>query len=285
VTVTDLPPGRTARIWIPVPPSNAEQEVKVVTQQLPGEGKVGRDKTYGNDILYVEGKAGPDGKLPLKIIYRVTRKEVQGPSGTVEEPARLARFLQPDARVPISGKPLELLQGVNVPEEPLAAAKVLYDVVNRHLRYSKDVPGWGRGDSVWACESKSGNCTDFHSLFASLARSRRIPVQFEIGFPLPEMPGAGEVKGYHCWAKFYVAGEGWIPVDISEANKFPRLAEYYFGNLTADRVAFNVGRDLELTPRQDAGPLNYFVFPHVEVDGRPHPPEKQQRTFAFRDVS
>src|SRR5947207_2846041 len=83
----------------------------------------------------------------------------------------------------------------------------------------------GQGDSVWACESKYGNCTDFHSLFISLARSQKIPAQFEIGFPIPEKRSAdemSEVPGYHCWAKFRPQGKGWIPVDISEASKNPK---------------------------------------------------------------
>ena len=27
------------------------------------------------------------------------------------------------------------------------------------------------------------------------------------------------MKGYHCWAEFYVKGKGWIPVDASDASK------------------------------------------------------------------
>src|SRR5881227_3323734 len=102
--------------------------------------------------------------------------------------------------------------------------------------------GWCRGDAVWACDSRTGNCTDFHSLFIALARSQKIPAKFEIGFGLPEKHGAGEVAGYHCWAKFKPDGKGWVPVDISEANKNPKLKEYYFGNLTPDRVTFTTGR-------------------------------------------
>jgi hypothetical protein len=105
------------------------------------------------------------------------------------------------------------------------AAKVIYNVIDDALTYGKDKPGWGEGDSVWACESKTGNCTDFHSLFLSLARSRGIPAKFESGFLLPEKRGSGDAPGYHCWAKFRPEGKGWIPVDISEANKHPDKRE------------------------------------------------------------
>jgi hypothetical protein len=48
------------------------------------------------------------------------------------------------------------------------------------------------------------------------------------------------------------------------------MKDYYFGNLTADRVMFTVGRDLQLTPRQAGGPVNFLVYPYVEVEGKPH---------------
>ena len=41
-----------------------------------------------------------------------------------------------------------------------------------------------------------------------------------------------------------------MPVDISEANKNPKMKDYYFGNLTEDRVTFTTGRDIDLVPEQ-----------------------------------
>jgi transglutaminase-like putative cysteine protease len=285
-TVTGLKPGQAARIWLPVPPSNADQDVTVVARKLPAEGRIAREPVYGNRVLYLEARADARGGAPLEVVYRVTRREVKGESSPAlkEEADRLARFLQADARVPIEGKPLELLKGKALPRDEEAAARVMYDVVNGHMRYSKEGTGWGRGDSAWACQSGYGNCSDFHSLFISLARSRKIPAKFEIGFPLPEKRGAGEIPGYHCWAWFRPAGKGWVPVDISEANKSPRLRDYYFGHLSPDRVLFSTGRDLELVPRQAGEPLNFFVYPYVEVGGKPYPQEKIRSRFSYRDV-
>jgi hypothetical protein len=62
------------------------------------------------------------------------------------------------------------------------------------------------------------------------------------------------------------------------------MKEYYFGNLTPDRVAFSTGRDLTLVPKQDGPPLNYFIYPYVEVNGVPYPDEKVQRHFTYQDV-
>jgi transglutaminase-like putative cysteine protease len=284
-TVTGLPSDKTARIWVPVPQTSDDQEVEIVSKTLPAEGKLEKELKFGNKMLYVEAKAGPDGTIPLKVTYRITRREVVGKkSKPFDDRDRLVLYLQPDAKVPIDGKPLELIKGKDLPQDQMAAAHVLYDVVKGHMRYSKEGTGWGQGDSVWACDSKYGNCTDFHSLFISLARSQKIPSKFEIGFPIPEKRGAGDIPGYHCWAFFKPKGEGWIPVDISEAWKNPKLQDYYFGNLTEDRVTFSTGRDIDLVPKQEGKPLNFFIYPYVEVDGKPYAADKIQRKFGYVDL-
>ena len=62
-----------------------------------------------------------------------------------------------------------------------------------------------------------------------------------------------------------------MPVDISEADKNPAMKEYYFGNLTENRVTFSPGRGLTLVPKQAGAPPHFFIHPHVEVDGKPMP--------------
>jgi transglutaminase-like putative cysteine protease len=283
--VTGLEPGQRARVWLPVPSSGDDQDVEIVSKDLPAKGRIETEPRYRNRILSVEAKADRQGEISVRMVYRIKRREVRGDrSRELKEDAKqLARLLRPDARVPIDGKPLDLLKGKKLPDDEMAAARVFYDVVNGHMRYSKEGIGWGNGDSVWACEKGYGNCSDFHSLFISLARSRSIPATFEIGFSLPAERGSGDIPSYHCWAKFHSKGKGWVPVDISEANKDPGRRDYYFGNLTQDRVAFSTGRDLDLVPRQSGPPLNFFVYPYVEVDGKEYPQAKIKRRFRFRD--
>lgn len=132
--------------------------------------------------------------------------------------------------------------------------------------YDKSNPGYGRGDSLFACDAQTGNCTDFHSLFSSLGRFRGIPVRFEIGYPL-SLDSEGEISGYHCWAFFWTDEKGWVPVDISEADKNPTKKEYFFGNIDQNRVSISTGRDLLFEPQPESGPVNYFVKPLLEVDG------------------
>ncbi len=192
-------------------------------------------------------------------------------------------YLQPDKLVPVTGLPADLAVKVTEGKDTqLDKARAIYDYVFTTMRYDKTGTGWGHGDVLYACDAKKGNCTDFHSLFIAMARSQGIPARFEIGFPLPADKHSAEIAGYHCWADFFEAKDGWIPVDISEAWKHQEKRDYFFGAHDVNRVQFTMGRDLKLAPAQDGPPLNYFVYPYVEVAGKEYP--NVSLAFSFADV-
>jgi transglutaminase-like putative cysteine protease len=288
-TVSGLSPGEPARIWLPLAAENGQQSAEMLSKSLPvNDAQLGRDARYGNEMLYFSAPADADGQIRFSISYLVTRyaageEPLDDPGTQIEEYA-----LRADTLVPVGGKSLSWLKDVTLPANQMALARVLYDVVDDHMQYRKDKPGWGRGDSNWACESGFGNCTDFHSVFISLARANHLPAKFQIGFSIPAAHGidggSGAVAGYHCWAWFKPDGHGWVPVDISEANKHPEKRDYFFGNLDANRVAFTTGRDLVLDPKQSGPPLNYFIFPYVEVNGEPYAPGKTVTTCSYEDI-
>lgn len=269
-----------------MPSSNSHQEVSdLVTDPVEKLlGKVTIEPRFGNRIRYIEGVADANGMATCDCTYSIVRKEVTG-EGQAPTVAEATKFLLADKLVPIEGKPLTLIEGKILPKNRMELGRVLYDSVNMHMKYSKEGTDWGRGDSNWACDSKFGNCSDFHSLFISLSRSQKMPAKFEIGFSLPEARGGGEIAGYHCWAFFQPEpNKGWIPVDISEANKNPKMSSYYFGNLTENRVALSTGRDITLSPAQAGPPLNFFIHPYAEVDGKPLAAEKIKKKVLFKDV-
>ncbi|MEL7499386.1 MAG: transglutaminase-like domain-containing protein [Planctomycetota bacterium] len=284
-TLKDLPRTGKVKIWVPIAESNSHQTVSYELGEELADLKINRDQVHKNKIGFLETTGNTEYSFSLE--YEVERQvaKLDTSEKTLSE-AKSETYLSANKLVPIDGRPAELLANKSVPDEPTDAAKMLYELVETHMTYDKSKPGYGKGDAIWACDSQTGNCTDFHSLFIALARNQKIPARFEIGFPLPpgdSKPESNQIGGYHCWAWFHIDGQGWTPVDISEADKHPELKNFYFGALTQDRIGFSKGRDIVLVPAAKSEPLNYFVYPHVEVDGEILPKKNIELNFSFTD--
>jgi transglutaminase-like putative cysteine protease len=254
-------PGKPVRIWIPVPQAGPDQETVLLRLDSPWATRFTSDPEFGTRVLLAEGLAAPG---VLSATWRVTRAQPGGGAGTVRTIHREPRgllALTDDIRA-ISAAQTAGRDGVT------AKARALYDWVLSRMTYSKTGTGWGRGDSAYACDALAGNCTDFHSLFMSLAIAAGIPARFNIGYPVP-VSGRGDLAGYHCWAEFHDPVRGWVPVDISEAWKRPDRRDFYFGSLDTDRVVLSRGRDVLLDPAPAVGRVNWFLEPLAEVGGRP----------------
>lgn len=268
--------SKRAEIWIPIALSDDFQEVTVLKKIILGQSTVLKDPIRQNEVLYLTLGPEASGKA-IEIFYAVSRKE-KGPYAAPEFDPAL--YLVGNALMPIGGRFEEIAKealGSKIKDSQLVQARVLYDYVIGTMRYLK-TGDFGRGDANYACDSKTGNCSDFHSYFISLARSVGIPARFAIGAAIPADRNEGSIDGYHCWAEFYAEGKWW-PIDISEANKYSALTDYYFGKHPANRIEFSRGRDLDLNPGPSTGPINFLVYPYLEMDGLV---KKVTTTFAFQ---
>jgi transglutaminase-like putative cysteine protease len=289
-TVRDIPAdAKRITAWVPIPPSSTRQRLEGFRVEGDWPYRILTEPEYGNRFIRFDltGTVPGDGSdLAIAMTFRVNRKSYRmADVGEDAEPATeatLARFLAPDRLISIDGKIAEEARRVvGSLDGPLARARRIYEHIVRSVVYDKTGEGWGRGDATYACNVRKGNCTDFHSLFIGEARSLGIPARFVMGLPLPEGKSEGTIPGYHCWAEFYVEGKGWIPVDASEASKFPEKKHALFGGLDENRVEFTLGRDIRL-PGASSPPLNYVIYPHVEIDGKPH--KKVETRLAFQIV-
>jgi transglutaminase-like putative cysteine protease len=284
----------TTHLWIPLPQADGFQDIRSLHIDSPVWYSQGRDPEYGNRYALFtpttkQSAAGFDVTLRFIAVRREHKVSLDSPSlqnisvSSSHEP-NLQRYLEPDKLIPLNGTIAELAREHTAGDTTnLEKARHIYDYVLATMRYDKTGEGWGRGDAIWACTAKRGNCTDFHSLFIGMMRSSGIPARFEIGFPLPEGKSEGDIAGYHCWAEFYLAGVGWVPVDASEAWKNPAKRDFFFGAHDSNRVFFTYGRDIRLSADQKGEPLNYFIYPYAENAG--HPVSDLQTRFSFRDVS
>jgi len=269
VKVTD--PGKPLDVWFPMAHSDQFQQIKVIEKRGDLPLKETSESEYGNKFFYAHADKANLPEYHFTVKYDVVRIEHLAAVAAKENSSRreLDRFLQPDKLVPITGKPAEIAQEQVKPGmSEMDKSHALYKYVFSTIRYDKSGTGWGHGDTLWACDSKRGNCTDFHSVFISMMRSQHIPARFEIGFSIPDDKAMSDIAGYHCWAEFFDPQHGWVPVDISEARKHPELKGYFFGALSGNRILFTRGRDLLLEPDGDGRRLNYLIYPVARADGR-----------------
>ena len=263
------------RVWLPLAKTGQWQTVTIDRISAPGEPRTVHDRAHQNDILVLPVTPADSGRS-IEVIYRVRRAEKSAyPSSERDS----TPYLQPERLVPTNETfktmAAEITQGKS---GDLLRGRALYDHVASRMKYDKSGTGWGRGDAVFACDARAGNCTDFHAYFIALARAAGIPARFAIGATIPADKDEGPIGGYHCWAEFLAEGK-WVPVDISEASKNPALAEYYFGHHPANRFELSVGRDLAIEPAPMSGPINFLVYPLLEIGGKP---VKAETEFAFR---
>jgi transglutaminase-like putative cysteine protease len=267
--------GGDARLWLPLAESDTFQRVRVVDVKTPEPWRELDEREHGNKLVYLMAGPADSGKA-IEIRYHVKRFEK---SEYAVRDAKPQEYLLPERLVPTNETFRAIAEQVTRGKKTdMERARALYDHVILKLRYAKYGSGWGMGDAVYACNARSGNCSDFHAYFIALAREAGIPARFQIGAAIPSERNNGGIDGYHCWAEFFADGK-WVPVDISEADKNSSLANYYFGHHPANRFELSKGRDLVVEPAPASGPINFLAYPLLEVDGKPIKVETQ---FTFR---
>jgi len=306
-----VPEGaKRVRVWFALPQENdPAQQVSSFRVEAPYPHRIERD-SEGSRVLYLEAQNPKEKEFKVLTTFVVKRSEVRvsvDPAKakpiTDADRAPFAKYLQPNKHVEIDDQIRKLAdQVVGNETNPVRAARKLYDWTIEYVEYwvkdPKNKKASPVGSTSYCLTFRTGNCTDFESLWTSLARAKGIPTQIVYGsFLKPELRGQDQDQSYHCWAEFYAPGIGWIPHDVSVADLYagdypvnadnerlvrlttadgtfgpdPARVNYYFGNLDERRVVWSRNRDLIMSPKQDGDPVNALPKAYVEVDGKEHP--------------
>ncbi|PYN97086.1 MAG: hypothetical protein DMD89_16980 [Candidatus Rokuibacteriota bacterium] len=298
------------RVWVALPQDNdPAQQVRDLKIEAPYAYRTDRD-SEGSRVLYLEATDPKDKELTIVETFGLTRREIRDQVDaskarplTDADRARFAKYLEANKHVVIDNEIKKLTDEIVGSEtNPVLAARKLYDWVLENVEYwvkdPKNKKASPVGSTSYCLTFRTGNCTDFESLWASLARARGIPTQIVYGsFLKPDLRARDQDQSYHCWAEFYAPGLGWVHHDVAVADlyhgdfpvnadneqllrltvadgvfgKDPAKVNYYFGNLDERRVVFSRNRDLMMSPRQDGEPVNALPKAYVEVDGKVHP--------------
>jgi len=278
--------AKSLDLFVPLPKSNSVQKITGLEINTNVKYLLEEDSEYHNEIFHIKLIKNFPREINVRIDFNVNRK-LSSVKRYSKDTKLINRFLMSDSLVPITGIVAKEAKKI-VSKENISTfkkAEIIFNhVVDTMVYDKKSTTGWGRGDIIYACNARSGNCTDFHSLFIGLNRAEKIPSRFIIGFPIPQNKSKGEISGYHCWAEFYLHNKGWVPVDASEAFKNPERKNFYFGSLDPDRVAFTVGRDVPLKiGNGKIKKVNYLIYPYLFINGKQY--GNVETKFFFKDVN
>ncbi len=320
-----VPDGaKKIRLWLAMPQDDPAQKVEnFKIEGAPVAHRVEKD-SEGNAIAYLEIDDPKEKTYTIVETFRITRWEVKsGADAAKAKPltdadrSAMARYLGANTHVIIDDKIKKLADEIVGSEtNPVIAARKIYDWELANIEYwvkdPKNKKASPVGSTEYCLTNKTGNCTDFHSLWTSIARAKGIPTRMVYGgFFKASLDGQDADQSYHCWPEFYAPGIGWIVHDVAVAdifvgdftinddNKKPvtlttadgysgadkAKVEYYFGNIDERRVVWSRGRDLTLSPKQVGGPINAMTKAYMEIDGKVSP-EKEgwTRKLTFKEI-
>ncbi|MBY0575762.1 MAG: hypothetical protein K2P67_04090 [Gallionellaceae bacterium] len=284
VTIAAPDDSKDVRVWIPYPVSNNTQDITNVrvNGNFSKSGIYGEKET-GNLALYAEWTAPTKDRAITLTFDATARESIKRDFPAVESdiPVEIREYLKNTVFTPTDGKIKEIALGITNDRQKISEkAKAVYQWVVKNTVRDPNVIGCGTGEVEKVIAKKSGKCADISSVFVAVARAAGIPAREVFGLRLGKKDEEDMTGGHHCWAEFYVPGYGWTPVDAADVRKImladkldlkgaQGIIDYYFGGVDPYRIALaRGGRGYYLNPRQNDGPLNYFMYPYAEVNGK-----------------
>ncbi|OHD70756.1 MAG: hypothetical protein A2W19_04400 [Spirochaetes bacterium RBG_16_49_21] len=276
--------AKKLRFWMPYPMSDEYQDITEVN--VSGNYlKTGiyREPVFGNNILYAEWNT-PINEIQFRYSYKVKRRERLSKNFKNNGVTFIAdEYLKYTDLNRFGSAKLKIVNYANmITKDKIGAldkARAVYDWIINNMRRDPEVKGCGFGDVESLLESKGGKCADIHSVFVALARAAGVPAREVFGIRIPKGKEGDMTKAQHCWAEFYLPGNGWIAADPADVRKHilekklslkeaSDIRAYYFGSVDESRVAFGTGDNIMLNPSQSGKALNYFMYPYAELDGK-----------------
>jgi transglutaminase-like putative cysteine protease len=306
-------PYKTKRleVWLPLPPSDAAQEVsegRLSTFPDPVEPQVASEPLYGNRFAYFQF-TDPQGAQIVRHRFRIKvwqldwRLDAAKVQQIEQWPADFERYRRSESQaVVVDDRFREMLTKI-VPQ-PIGAMTDLERVmtyVQENFQY--DHAGASlTASSLQALETHRGHCSDYHGFCAAMGRAMGYPTRVVYGInPFPKASPS------HCKFEAFLPPYGWVTFDVSETQHMiaaigkdrsldaaagRRLTEAARSRLASgfrDNTWFlqTRGTDYELVPKASRR-MSVVRTAHVEADGvplpEPDPSDADQQRFSWMTV-
>jgi transglutaminase-like putative cysteine protease len=210
------------KIWLPIPPTDAAQEIsasKLTTFPIKVEARLGVEPLYANKFAYFEFRE-PQGAQIVRHQFTVKTWEINwnvDPARVIrvrDWPANFAKYLRSERLIPVDERFTAVARGV-VPEttNPARDLSSVMNWVNSIMKYSHEVCSL-QGSALHALDKKIGHCSDYHGLCNALGRSLGYPTRLVYGINPQPKPSPS-----HCKLEAFIPPYGWVAFDVSETQR------------------------------------------------------------------
>jgi transglutaminase-like putative cysteine protease len=222
VVVTAPYHTKKLRVWLPVPPSDAAQEVKsseVTVFPTNVKPSIATEKVYGNTFAYFEFDH-PEGAQIIRHKFKLTTYELKweiDPKAIVKPaswPSSFNPYLQADEAVTLSASIVDFAKGiVKDNKDANYDLDAVMHWLQQNMTYDHSKASL-TADSGLAFKSRTGHCSDYHGLCASFGRALGLPTRVTYGinaFP--------KNSPSHCKMEAFLPPYGWVSFDVSETQR------------------------------------------------------------------
>ncbi len=294
------------KVWVPVPPSDAAQQItgsEFDTFPLEVKPRIETEPVYKNRFAYFEFHR-PQGAQIIRHRFRATvwnlnwKVTPENVSPILDWPDSFACYLKPQA-LENEQAFQELLHRI-VPKRvgPSTDLSKVMDWIDRNLTYDH-IQASLKADANHAFSLRRGHCSDYHGLCATMGRMLGYPTRVTYGISLYPKNSPS-----HCKMEAYLPPHGWVSFDLSETQKLIRAIEQddQLSRIQKEQLAtaarrrlrsgfrenswllLTRGTDYELAPRAQ-GPVRVVRTAYIEADGEvlpdPDPANREKREFSW----
>jgi transglutaminase-like putative cysteine protease len=239
--VTVLQPRGVTRVWLPTPLAVAPYQKTMGDTYHPGNGTAVMIETNANepDMLGCSWDEGVEPVLTLVSRVATTGYVADLDTPTVPPPADMSgfgRFLKSARSVPID------------PDVRRMAAEITKGA-GTDIEQARAIHAAVTGNAT----ADSRAHLDAAIRVVGLCRAAGIPARPVFGLDLSSPDGT---RSQECRAEVYLAGYGWVPLDVGRRHTF--------GSWEMNWIAYNFAHDIEL--RGSSRPsLDYLMYPQGET--------------------
>lgn len=302
---------KTLKVWLPLPQSDAGQEVtedELSSFPLAVKPQIAKEKVFGNQFAFFEFDK-PEGAQIVRHRFRVKVWELHWDIDPAQVqrperwPAAFDPFLRGEQQAVVVSDDVKKAAGEIVPRtsNPAQDLRAVMHWVNRRMKYDHVVASL-QASSAHALEKSRGHCSDYHGLCASLGRALGYPTRMTYGInPFPKNSPS------HCKMEAYLPPYGWVSFDVSETQRLVQEIEADATLTAGDKERLSQaandrlfrgfrdntwflqtwGSDYELAPpAAKRVPVVRTIY--AEADGvalkEPDPANKEQKEFSWMTV-